>query len=84
MVFTKDLYTLYELLYLLTPESDHHGFTNALYALYELLYLLTPESDHHGFTNALYAPYELLYLLTPEKTMVLLTLSMPFMNSCIY
>jgi hypothetical protein len=37
MVFTKDLYTLYELLYLLTPESDHHGFTNALYALYELL-----------------------------------------------
>ena len=49
-------------LYLLTPESDHHGFTNALYALYELLYLLTPESDHHGFTNALYALYELLYL----------------------
>ena len=40
-----------ELLYLLTPESDHHhGFTNALYALYELLYLLnSPESDHHGF-----------------------------------
>jgi hypothetical protein len=39
-------------MYLLTPESDHHGFTNALCALYELLYLQTPESDHHGFTNA--------------------------------
>jgi hypothetical protein len=26
--FTNALYTLYELLYLLTPESDHHGFAN--------------------------------------------------------
>jgi hypothetical protein len=37
--FTNALYALYELLYLLTPESDQHGFTNALYTLYELLYL---------------------------------------------
>jgi hypothetical protein len=62
-------------MYLLTPESDHHGFTNVLYALYELMYLLTPESDHHGFTNVLYAFYDLLYLLTQcienvSKTMV--------------
>jgi hypothetical protein len=38
MVFANALYTFYELLYLLTSESDHHGFTNALYTLYELLY----------------------------------------------
>jgi hypothetical protein len=35
--FTHALYALYELMYLLTPESDHDGFTNALYAFYELL-----------------------------------------------
>jgi hypothetical protein len=46
---------LYELLDLLTPESDQHDFTTALYALYEFMYLLTPESNHHGFTNVLYA-----------------------------
>jgi hypothetical protein len=44
---------LYELLDLLTPESDQHDFTTALYALYEFMYLLTPESNHHGFTNVL-------------------------------
>jgi hypothetical protein len=47
-------------MYLLTPESDDHGFTTALYTLYELQYLLTPESDQHGFTIALYTFYELL------------------------
>ena len=34
--FTNAIYAIYELLYLLTPESDHHGFAY-LYALYELL-----------------------------------------------
>jgi hypothetical protein len=46
--FTNAFYTLYELLYLLTPDSDHHGFTNVLYGLDEIQYLLTPESEITG------------------------------------